>query len=127
MPKCTPKTFKYRRICIGDRNRIIKLKARTLDAPQSGVDLGHTFTESPTWAAVETLKGRELFAGTNLDQRVTHIFYIMYQDGITAETWLEYRSENYDVIDTENLEENNAFLALMCNVRGSTGQPVNEA
>lgn len=126
MPKCTPKTFKYRRICTGDLNRIIKLKDRTLDAPSTSVDYGHTFTDVSTWAAVETVKGKDIFAGTNMDQLVSHIFYIRYRE-LTSEDWLEYRSQNYDILDVENLEENNAFLALMCNVRGSTEQPVNEA
>lgn len=126
MPKCTPITLKYRRVCAGDLNRIIQLKTRAMQTPSTDVDFGEQFVSSNTWAAVQTLKGKDFFAGTNMNTLVTHIFYIRYRENMTAE-WIGYRGENYDIIDEENLEENNAFLALMCNVRGADTQPVNEA
>lgn len=127
MPKCKPISIKYRRVCVGDLNRRIRLRTREISTPTTDVDFGHSFTDIETWAAVQTVVGRNMFSGTNFDQAVSHLFYIRYRTGITAETWIEYRNENYDILDVENLEETNSFLVLICNVRGSTTQPVNNA
>lgn len=123
---CSPKKSKRRGVCAGDLNRRIKLNQRTLDAPQTGVDYGHTFTSTDTYASVETVGDKEIFGGTNMDERITHIFIIRYRD-ITAEWWITYRDVLYDIVGTEDLDERGEYLALKCNVRGSNLQPVNEA
>ena len=127
MAQCTLVKFKHRRICIGDLNRVVSLMTRTLDAPQSSVDFGHTFTDLTTWAALATVKGKDVFAGTNMSTLISHIFYVRYRSDVTAEWWIKYKSKNYDIVDTENLEERNEFLAIFCNVRGASDQPVNES
>lgn len=127
MPQCSPVRFQKRWVCIGDLDRRIALMSRSIDPPTTGVDFQHTFTETNVWAAVKTVKGKEIFAGTNMDKQVTHIFYVRYRNWITAENWVKYRDENYDIIDTEVLEEREQYTVLMCNIRGDDTQPVNEA
>jgi len=128
MASCSPIKFKHRGICTGDLNRRIKLRTRSLDAPPTGVDFKHTFSENIiTWAALVSVKGKNVFGGTNMDTAISHIFYIRYREGITAEWWVNFHSSNYDIVDVENFDERNEFIALMCNELGSDAQPVNEA
>ena len=125
---CSPYRDKRRGVCTGDLNRRITLNSRTLNTPQTSVYYTHSFVDSiATWANVETVKGKEIFGGTNMDERISHIFRIRYRSGITSEHWIKFNGDNYDIIEIENPEEENNFLYIKCNVRGDEGQPVNEA
>lgn len=128
MASCSPVKFKHRGICTGDLDRIIKLRKRSLNAPPTGVDFTHTFYDSiDTWAAVVSVKGKDVFGGTNMDIAISHIFYVRYREGITAEWWVNFHSGNFDIVDVENFDERSEFIVLRCSERGSDAQPVNEA
>jgi head-tail adaptor len=60
-----------------------------------------------------------------MEQDVTHVFGIRWFDGLTADYWVEYKSENYDILDVENIDERGEFALLYCNVRGDKDEPVN--
>lgn len=125
---CAPYKDKRRGVCTGDLNRRITLNSRTLNAPQTTIFYSHSFTNSiPTWANVETVKGKEIFGGTNMDERISHIFRIRYRPNITAEFWVTFMDVLYDIVEIENPEEDDGFLYLKCNLRGDKDQPVNEA
>lgn len=122
----SPSTVK---VCIGSmRNKII-LNVRTLTPPAAnGVNFGETLSGPvEVWAAVETTKGIEVFAGTNLIGVATHLFYIRAISGLTSESWVEFKSGYYRILDIQNYQEDDRFQVLRCVVRGDKTKPVNLA
>lgn len=125
---CKTKNLKTTKICIGDLNKKIKIYVRTLTALNNGVDFDEVLSNTKeVWAGLETTSGKEVFDGTNLKGMATHIWYIRALAGQTAEDWIEFNGEYYDILSVEDLREDNRFQKLMTNVRGTTSNPVNLA
>ena len=118
-----------RKICPGDMNARITIQSRAITAPSaSGSDLIETFaTTNTVWAAIKTVQGVEIFDGSNVVAIATHYFYIRYISGLTAESWIQYNSKYYDIIDIQNLEERDEFMLLRCSERGTTSNLSNQA
>lgn len=114
-------------VCIGDLSSSIILQNRAISTPVGdGVDYGETFTTNTTaWARIDTVSGETIFDDTNTERDVTHRFYIRYIDGITSETWIEYDSIKFDILDVENLNEEGRFLRLRAAKRGVKTSDVN--
>jgi len=128
MPACKKIPVPRRGICAGDLDRRIKIKARSLLPSTSGVKVGESFaTVKTVWAAMKSTKGRQSWYSTNLDKAVTHAFYVRWYDGIESNFWVEYKSENYDIVEVDNLDERGEFAVLYCNVKGDADSPVNHA
>jgi len=127
MATCHKIKFKHRAICAGDLDRRIELQTRGFKNCNTSVDFGQEFTKTKsTYAALVTARGKDIFAGANMETLVSHIFYIRYFDGLTSESWINYRSTRYDILEVENLDERNEFYALFCNVRGDDSLEVND-
>lgn len=128
MPVCKRIRRKHRKICIGDLNDLVCLQDRDLTAPKSGVDATEEFEDSgEEWALVETSHGETVFDGTNTEVDVTHRIYISFVECFTAETWIQFNNDRYDILDVENLEERNEWLLLRCTNRGTKDNKANEA
>jgi len=128
VPVCKSIRPPRRGLCSGDLDRRITIKSRALAAPSSGVDFEENFAAGKTvWAALKTSKGRAMFYATNMDVAVTHVFYVRWYDTLTADLWVEYKSENYDIVEVENLDERDDWALLYCNVRGDSSDEVNFA
>lgn len=129
MPKCQPIRRRNRNICIGDMRDKIALQSRTIVAPSAGgSDMTESFVTTKTvWSLVETRQGVEIFDGTNMLGVATHYFYIRYSAGLTAETWIQFKSKYYDILDIQNLEERDEFILLRCNERGTISNTTNFA
>jgi head-tail adaptor len=121
-----PKTIK---VCIGSMRHKIKINIRTLTPPSAdSVDFGEVLSsEKEVWSAIETSRGVEVFDGTNLIGVATHLFYIRALTGQTAEDWVEFKGDYYDILDVQNFQEDDRFQVLRCNLKGSTSNPVNLA
>lgn len=128
MPECKIIRPKRRRLCTGDLNIKIDILSRSYGAPVTDVDFSQNFSLFKNiWAALETSNGRNNFYVTNLDISVSHIFYMRWIDGLEAEKWIEYKNENYDILEVENLEERDEWAICYCNVRGVNSEAVNNA
>lgn len=128
MPVCNAKRLKRRHICAGDLNDRIIIKSRNTVAPQTTVDFSQNFKNDRTvWAGVETTSGRNTFYVSNIDDSVTHVFYLRWFDGLTSENWIEFKNENYDILEVENWEERDEWAVCYCNVRGDKDEAVNHA
>jgi len=122
-----------KRVCIGSLNKRIFLNVRTITTPISGaVDFGEAFTEEKeVWANVVTKTGTVFFDETNTAQTISHDIYIRYLPNITAETWVRFPSPDslsdvrLDIIQVENLNEENKFYRLRCNIRGNVAKLTN--
>lgn len=129
MPRCVKLKRKKRQVCIGDLNITITLQNRAITPPLSGVDATETFTDSnpDIWAKLETGRGQTIFDGTNTEVDITHIFTIRFISGITAETWISFESQRFDILDVEDLEERHEFMILRCTNKGTDSNLVNSA
>jgi hypothetical protein len=121
-------------VCIGSLNRQIVVNTRLIGAPTGGtVDFTETFTpERTVWAMLETTNaGTVIFDSTNTAQEISHNIYIRFMTTMTPEKWVRLPSINggvdvyLDIIAVENLNEENRFHRLRCNLRGDTALPVN--
>lgn len=135
MPVCVRIRGKRKKLCSGDLNQLIQLQNRAIAAPQQGgVDFTEVFQDKPintdeaspynegdVWAFIETTGGKTIFDGVN-DRVVSHDIYLRFVDGVTAETWVVYNGNRYDVVTVENLDEANEYLRLRCNLRGPETQ-----
>jgi SPP1 family predicted phage head-tail adaptor len=110
-------------------NQQITLQNRSIQAPTgSGVDYDEDFDgDNIVWALVETVEGETIFDSTNIEQVVTHHFYIRFVQGVTSETWVDYQSVKYDILDVENLDERDEWLLLRTNSRGDNTVSVNKS
>jgi SPP1 family predicted phage head-tail adaptor len=126
---CVAKVRKSKTVCIGSLNKRIIVQTRSIVPPINGsVDYTLNFTDPKTvWAMIETRQGSTTFDETNTEKVWTHDFYIRYIAGITFEKWVTYDGKYYDIISVENLNMDDRFLRLRCNIRGTTAFPVNEA
>ena len=128
MPRCKPIRIDHRGICAGDMDRRIKIKSQEIAVPTTTVDFGENFQDTKTvWAGVKSTKGRDTFYVTNLDAEVSHVFYFRYYPGLTSESWIEYKAENYEILLLENLDERDEFYVAYCNVRGNKDEEPNFA
>lgn len=110
-----------RTLCIGDLNRRIRLHSRTLKEPEFGeVDAEEKFDQiDKVYASIKTTAGKAFFSDVHGDIAITHEIGIRYRADVSAETWVELGDETLlDIIDTNNLEESNEWLILMCSERG---------
>lgn len=98
------------------------------DVGVTGVDLNESFTNEITVKAlIKTVRGTSIFDGSNVEKAVTHEIRIAYLSDINAETWIEYDSRNFDILDVINCAEKDQVLILRCNERGVNTLEVNDA
>ena len=115
-----------RDVCIGSLDRVIKVEFRSIESPDSGVDFNEQFTPiQDVPAMIKTVSGVTGFDSTNVERIITHHIYIRFRTDVTAETWVEFNNEKYDIVNTENIDERSEFFLLRCNKRGSNTKPVN--
>jgi SPP1 family predicted phage head-tail adaptor len=121
MPVCKKIRTKKRQVCIGDLRDEIEIQNRQIVAPDLGdVDYEEAFsTTTIVFSAIETVSGQTIFDESNQERDVTHKIYIRYMAGVTAQTWIKFKDELYDILKVENLEERNEFLLLRCSKRGT--------
>lgn len=129
MAQCTKIRIKHRRLCAGDLDRMITVKCRTIETPSDDTtDFKNKFFDSKKlWSALKTTKGKDVFFATNLDQAVTHVFYTRYVSWITADNWIEYNGLNFDILESEDIDERGEWMAHYCNVRGCSDSELNHA
>lgn len=129
MPVCKKIRGQKRQVCIGAKEDLITLQDRSITAPSFGVDATETFTDSnpDVWAMVKTVRGETMFDNTGTERDVTHKFYIEFLTGVTAETWLTFNGDRFDILDVEDLDERHQDLLLRASNRGVLANAANQA
>lgn len=135
MAICEKIRSQRRKVCIGDLDRIVTLQNRAIQTPTTSEDYTELFTAEPVssggmgdgnvWAMIQSLAGATVFDTTNTERVVTHKITMRYQDGITAESWVLFESNRYDVVTVENLDNRSEFIVLRCVFRGVSTSSVN--
>lgn len=118
------------KVAIGSLKHRIVVSTRTL-TPALGGALDATenlSNEKNVWAGIKTNgKGSDIFAGSELVGTATHTFYVRYISSLTAENWVTYKGEIYDVLSVEEINENGRFQALRCSLKGIENNKVNRS
>jgi SPP1 family predicted phage head-tail adaptor len=128
MPKCKVIKKTHTKVCAGDMDEEITLRNRNIKGVTSGVDFTEEFSRDlDVWAMLETLTGVTAFDNTNTEKVVTHKFLISFVEGVTAETWVLFKSKNYVIVNVENPEERDEYLVLLCYERGASNDVRNHA
>ena len=116
---------------IGDMRNLIEIYARSITtANNNSPDFDEVFTLAYTaWAKLVTVKPKKEFDGTNLDNQITHEFYIRYiqalDEDIVSNFYIKFDGDYYDVFDIEDLDERHRFMKIPCVIRGDATLPVN--
>jgi SPP1 family predicted phage head-tail adaptor len=107
-------------VAIGDLNVKINLQTRVLRsrfATGDDDESGFATFASP-WAMVETFDGVQTFDTLGQGIKASHQFTIRYRSDITAQTYVDYKGQLYDISYVENLDERKEFINLLCKLTG---------
>ncbi|MEK0324940.1 MAG: head-tail adaptor protein [Nitrosopumilus sp.] len=126
MAKCKKLRRSKRMVCTGDLRNEIILHDRDIEAPLFNT-AEHTqeYTDPLTvWASVTTVRGKEIFNGTQLIGIKTHIIWIRFLGNreITIENIVELKGNYLSILEVQNLEERDEWLELSCGIRGDKTQ-----
>jgi len=127
MGACKKVRITKRRFCVGDLRERITIQNRSIATPDN-LDFDETFdSDLPLWAGVKTMVGVDVFDDSNTAVSATHDFIIRFRSDITAENWILWNNERYDILLTEDYDGQRLWLRLRCNLRGSSAKEVNKA
>lgn len=125
---CEYKKLKKKKLCIGDLRKKITVYDRSIKPAETSSEFENSQTFSNAviyWCAIETKTGVEIFDGSNLLGSATHIFYIKYVESINTENTIKWNNKYYTVLQVDNVNEENEYLAIFCSERGTTSNGVN--
>ena len=99
----------------------ITLQNRDIVPPKFGsADFDEAFSgDTVVTAIIQTERGKVIFDGVGTDNPITHKFCLEWVSGVTAETWILFGGNRYDIIDVEDCGEQNICLVLRCTERGT--------
>lgn len=67
-----------------------------------------------TWASIEPLSGRQLFAAQAVQNETTHRVVLRYIAGIAPPMRVNFGGRLFDILAVRNVEERNRSLELDC-------------
>ena len=100
----------------GRLNERVTLLERSVARDALGGEIVTWTDRGETWADVTPLRGREYFAAMQVNPEYQIRFRLRYQSAptITNEWRLEWRGEQYDILDVINVDARDDMLELMC-------------
>lgn len=133
MAKCKKIVRTVTRVCAGSLNRQVKIKVREIQPPKNNdTDFGIKIDDYMTvYAMINPVTGVSIFDETNVERTISHEIYIRYIPDLTFEKILEVarineaKSDFYDILNVQNLDDNYRFYKLQCNIRGDNQVPIN--
>lgn len=113
-------------MCLSALRKKISLFRRNILAPASSQSHSHEYELfSSPFASIETkARGVDIFDGIETSGAdgipvvASHIVIIKYRSDVTAEDYVRFGGDNYDILKTENIDEINQYLRLFCALRG---------
>ena len=126
MAVCQNITPKKKKLCLSAFRKKISLFRRSILAPASSQAHSHDYEPfANPFAAIETKgKGVDIFDGIETSGAdgipvvASHVVMIKYRDDLTAEDYVRFGGDNYDILKTENVDERNQYLRLFCALKG---------
>lgn len=118
----TAKFSKKLNIRSGDLKHPITIQSRAL-IPPSDVDFTEKYTDIATvWASVKINNNQEIFSKTNIDESITHFFYIRYLDDITIDNWILFDDNRYNIVAVKDIDFEKKFLELSTIFKGDISE-----
>lgn len=119
-------------VCTGNLNKLIEIYQRDITAPANSLSINPDYTEEFTllwnvWAMLQTPKGKVIFDEVGTETRITDVFYTRFLPNITAQNWIEFEDQRYDIVRVTNLEENNLYIKMETIIRGDVTKAASEA
>lgn len=127
MAKCTKIVNNKRLVCIGAMKHSIAIIARAIETLSVGYTMDFSNTTT-VFAAIKTKKGTPVFNGVNIEQELTHVYYIR-AGYVTVENnyTIFFNNKYYKVIDFEDMEEEHRFIGIISVERGLSSNKANWA
>jgi len=107
-------------ICIGDLKHYITIQKRALKSPLD-VDFEELLTTvASVWAGVKVVGTPSIFDKTNIEEGITHKFYIRYRTDVDINNWILYDNIRYKItLAPKDIYFNKKYLELSCIFKGS--------
>lgn len=126
MAVCQNITPKKKKLCLSAFRRKIGLFRRNILAPASSQSHSHDYEQfASPFASIETKgKGVDIFGGIETSGAdgipvvASHVVIIKYRSDLTAEDYVQFGGNNYDILKAENIDERNQYLRLFCALKG---------
>jgi SPP1 family predicted phage head-tail adaptor len=113
-------------LCIGDLDKYITLQKRELKPPRNtDFDEVMLFTNiAEVWSAVKTVSSKFPFdsAEINIDESITHKFYIRYREDILINYGILFDNKRYKILSIKDIDFEKKWLELNCNFKGSASE-----
>ena len=120
---CKKVDLRKQKICIGDLKHQIGLYTRDIKPSNSGISRDYDYTLiANVWAGIKSVNGKVDFNGIATLENTTDYFYIRYRDDINSQVYVLYKDKYYNILETENIDENEEFLKLYCSYMGKDGK-----
>lgn len=129
---CKKKRFTRIELCASDLRHKIAIQTRSLGGVSFGqTSPGETFaTVFSPWAAIETINGFKKFAGINIDERATDVFYIRFSSAVAAlevgNHFILFDDKRFRILEVTDLNRDKRTLAIQCTDRGEKGLDASE-
>lgn len=126
MAVCQNVTPTRKKLCLSAFRKKIDLFRRDILAPASSQAHTHEYESfANPFASIETKgKGVDIFDGIErsgadgIPVVASHIIMIKFRSDVTAENYVRFGGNNYDILKVENIDERNQYLRLFCALRG---------
>ncbi len=132
MAKCVKLQRTKTQVCTGSLNKVIQIYERLLEAPINSLSINPDYTETfvllhEVWAMIKTPKGKVIFDDIGTEKRITNVFYTRHLPDITAQNWIIFDGQRYDIERVTDFEENKLYLQIDTIVRGEAAKAASEA
>lgn len=101
-------------LATGKFSERVTLEARSATRAPNGEELLSWAPIATVWARVEPLRGREWFAGGQMQSAVDYRITIRYRSGITREQRIVWQGLPLDVVSVIDVNARRETLELMC-------------
>ena len=124
MPKRKSNKRRLYKYAIGDLKDSIKIHTRTLvptlEGYEENIDEG-----IDKWSAFESIGEQYMFADVNIEENITHIFVIRFDNRITSENIIRFKNNSFKIMDIENVDLRSEWMKLFVHFEGSASKETN--
>lgn len=98
---------------IGAKKHRIRFQSKTITRDSLGGEIVSWDDEVQTWAKVEPLQGRELFAAQQIRAETSVRFRIRHRE-VQPEWRIVWQERNYDIVDVIDVDAEGREIAMLC-------------
>ena len=131
MTRCKNISPPKRKLCVGALRSKVGLYSRSLAPPAYGDQANrqdYALVDTLP-AAFQTINGIDIFDGVEksgsdgIPATATILFFVRYRADVTAENFLQYDGENYQILRVENIDLRREWLKIFAASRGDVTLP----